>query len=92
MLKHLYKITKCPYLVLGVVFLNSVLNGKIENKTKFKKSFISFAPSDTGNSIGSALYVYHNIKNKSKINSYATPLIGPEYKNNQILETLKEEI
>ena len=90
MLKHLYKITKCPYLVLGGgFFLNSVLNGKIENKTKFKKSFISFAPSDTGNSIGSALYVYHNIKNKSKINSYATPLIGPEYKNNQILETLK---
>ena len=31
MLKHLYKITKCPYLVLGGgFFLNSVLNGKIE--------------------------------------------------------------
>ena len=60
MLKHLYKITKCPYLVLGGgFFLN--LNGKIENKTKFKKVLYLLLP-QIGNSIGSALYVYHNLK------------------------------
>jgi len=56
-LKHLFKLTKCKNLVLGGgFFMNSVFNGKIENKTNFKNIFISYAPTDAGNSIGSSLY------------------------------------
>ena len=90
MLKHLYKIPKCKNVVLGGgFFLNSVLNGKIEKKTNFKKSYISFSPSDTGNSIGSALYLYHHIKNKRLNQSYTSPLIGPKYDNKSVLRSLK---
>ena len=89
-LKHLYKITKCKNVVLGGgFFLNSVLNGKIEKKTNFKKSYIPFSPSDTGNSIGSALYLYHNIKNKNRKINYTSALIGPRYNNSSILKVLE---
>lgn len=90
MLRHLYKITKCKNVVLGGgFFLNSVLNGKIEKKTNFKKSYIPFSPSDTGNSIGSALYLYHNIKNKNRKINYTSALIGPRYNNSSILKVLE---
>ena len=64
-LKHLYKLTKCKNLVLGGgFFMNSVFNGKISEKTNFKNIYISYAPTDTGNSIGSSLFTYHCIKKK----------------------------
>lgn len=89
MINYLYKVTKCKNLVLGGgFFMNSVLNGKIEKKTKFKESYISFAPSDTGNSIGSALYLYHNIKNKNRKKTYTTAFLGPKYDNEEILKVL----
>ena len=62
-LKHLYNLTKCKNLVLGGgFFMNSVFNGKISEKTNFKNVYISYAPTDTGNSIGSSLFTYHCIK------------------------------
>ena len=66
-LNYLYKLTKNKNLVVsGGFFLNTVFNGKILNKTKFKKLFVPYAPSDTGNSIGSALFFNYNILNKEK--------------------------
>ena len=43
--------------------MNSVFNGKIVKNTKFENSYISHSPTDLGNSIGSALYLYYNILN-----------------------------
>ena len=49
-----------------MVFLqNSVFNGKIENK-QILEYICSYAPTDTGNSIGSSLYIYFCIKKKKK--------------------------
>ena len=88
-LNHLYKVTKCKNVVLGGgFFMNSVFNGKIESKTKFKKSYISFAPTDTGNCIGSALYTYFDIKNKPRKKINSTALLGPSYSNEEILKSL----
>ena len=91
-LKHLYKITKNNNLVLsGGFFMNSVFNGKIKKKTKFKNVFIPYAPTDTGNSIGSALYVYYHIKNKPKKPINNSSLIGPIFDNKEILYSLKRK-
>ena len=88
-LNHLYKITKCKNLVLGGgFFMNSVFNGKIENKTKFKNIFIPYAPTDTGNSIGSSLYTYHCILNKKRKKISNSALLGPQFSNNEIEKTL----
>ncbi len=89
-LNHLYKLTKNKNLVLsGGFFLNTVFNGKITKKTNFKNIYIPFAPSDTGNSIGSAMYLNYNIlKNKNKVLNNS-PFIGLEYNNTQILNSIK---
>ena len=89
-LNHLYKLTKSENLVVcGGFFMNSVFNGKILNKTKFKKIYIPYAPTDTGNAIGSALYLYNCILKKKRIKQNQSPFLGSNYSNNQILQTLK---
>ena len=89
-LNHLYKLIKNKNLVLsGGFFLNTVFNGKIIENTKFKNLYIPYAPSDTGNSIGSALFLNYNILNKKKRPINNTPFIGLEYTNNQILNSIK---
>ena len=90
-LKHLYKLTKSKNLVLGGgFFMNSVFNGKIKEKTNFKNIFIPYAPTDTGNSIGSSLYTYYCILNKPRKKIFNSALLGPEYKNNEIKSVLKK--
>ena len=90
-LKHLYKITKCKNLVLGGgFFMNSVFNGKIGEKTKFKNYFIPYAPTDTGNSIGSALYTYHCIFNKPRKIISNSALLGPNFTDKEIELVLKK--
>lgn len=41
----------------GGCFMNSVFNGKIEQVSPFKESFVSSAPDDSGTSIGAALWL-----------------------------------
>ena len=84
-LKHLYNLTKCKNLVLGGgFFMNSVFNGKISEKTNFKNVYISYAPTDTGNSIGSSLFTYHCIKKHKRKFISNSALLGPKYSNNYI--------
>jgi carbamoyltransferase len=88
-LKHLYKLTKCKNLVLGGgFFMNSVFNGKISEKTNFKNIYISYAPTDTGNSIGSSLFTYHCIKKYRRKLISNTALLGPKYSNKYIESVL----
>jgi carbamoyltransferase len=90
-LNHLYKITNCKNLVLsGGFFMNSVFNGKIEKKTKFKKVFISHSPTDTGNSIGSALFLYYHILNKKKFVLDNSPYLSGKFNNEEILKAFKK--
>ena len=41
--------------------MNCVFNGYLERSNLYKKIYISQSPADLGNSIGSALYVFHHI-------------------------------
>lgn len=89
-LNYLHEKTKLSKLVLnGGVFMNSVFNGKILSKTKFKEVFISSCPDDSGTCIGAALYVYNQ---KAGENALRVPqthnYYGPEFKDDEIKETL----
>ena len=90
-LNHLYKLTKNKNLIVsGGFFLNTVFNGKIIKKSDFENLYIPYAPSDTGNSIGSALYLNYNIlgKGRKKINN--SPFVGIRFKKNSILKSIQK--
>ena len=85
LINYLYKKTKLKNLVAsGGFFMNSVLNGKILDKTNFKNIFIPYAPTDAGNSIGASLYIAHCIHNKKRKMINNESFIGPSFSENKI--------
>jgi carbamoyltransferase len=91
-INKLYDKTKCKNLVAsGGFFMNSVLNGKILEKTKFKNLYIPFAPTDAGNSIGSTLYIAHCIFNKPRKKIDNKSFIGPSFSKNLVSNTLNSK-
>ena len=65
--------------------MNSVLNGKILEKTNFKNIFIPYAPTDAGNSIGASLYIAHCIHNKKRKMIKNESFIGPYFQRMKLL-------
>lgn len=91
MLKNLYTRTKSQNVVLsGGSFMNSVLNGKVRDNTPFKNVWISSCPDDSGQSIGSALYLYNNILKNKKRYELKHNFFGPSYKNDEIKSVLNK--
>src|SRR5439155_23189738 len=90
LLKDLHHRTRCRRLVLGGgYFMNSVYNGKVLEQTPFRDVYISYAPSDAGNSIGSALYVAHCIKDQPRDFSFHSSQIGPDYTETEMEVALR---
>ena len=88
-LNHVHKETKCENLVMsGGVSLNSVLNGKILKKTPFKNLWIQPAASDSGNSIGCALYTYNCVLNEKRNYVMEDLYLGPDYSDEEIKKSL----
>ena len=88
-LKHLHQRTGLNQVVLGGgFFMNSVYNGKVLDQTPFKQAYISYAPSDVGNSIGAALYVAHCVHDAKRECSNNLSFIGPEFDHEEIIATL----
>ena len=75
--------------VSGGFFLNTVFNGKIIKQSNFKDLYIPYAPSDTGNSIGSALYLYHDILNQKKKENNNSPFVGFKFEKKDILKSIQ---
>ena len=89
-LDDLYEKTKAKNLVLGGgFFMNSVINGKITENTKFKNVYVSHSPDDLGNSIGAALYVNHCILGEPKLKQQSVSNLGPKFTSKQIREVIK---
>ncbi len=89
MLNYLHKKTKSENLaVSGGFFMNSVCNGKILEKSPFKNFYVSYAPSDVGNSIGAALYVYHCIHKKQRNIQQNLSYLGPSFTDSEIIQIL----
>lgn len=73
----------------GGVALNSVFNGKIIKRTKFKSFWIQPDPGDGGTSIGVAFYIYNSILGNGRVETFKSPYLGPSFSNEEIKSFLK---
>lgn len=73
----------------GGFFMNSVLNGKIVEQSKFEEVYLPPAPADVGNSIGSALYVAHCINSSPRVKQGNISYLGPSFDDKSIEMSLK---
>jgi len=90
MLLKLHSLTKCDNVVLGGgFFMNCVLNGKVLEKTPFKKIYVSHSPADVGNCFGAASYVAHCIQGEKRKISFQSSYTGPEFSDTQIEQVFK---
>jgi carbamoyltransferase len=75
----------------GGAAMNCVFNGKLDKLKIYKNSHISYAPDDSGVSIGAALYAYHQFSKKSFARKEITSCYyGPEYSAKKIKKTLDQ--
>jgi carbamoyltransferase len=70
--------------IAGGVAQNSVANGKITDNTSFERLFVPPAGHDGGTSIGSALYYYHQILDKSRTEAVHQAYTGSSFSNEAI--------
>jgi carbamoyltransferase len=74
----------------GGVLMNSVFNGKVAQSGLFDDVFIPYAPDDSGNSIGAALWVARRAgENGPGDASVASPFLGRDYSDVEIGTTLQ---
>lgn len=89
--KHTKEITGQENLcIAGGVALNSVANGALLREKIFKNIFVQPASTDAGSAIGAALYFYNCYLNKKRCYEMKTDYLGPEYKNEEIIQILNE--
>lgn len=89
-LAWLRKTSGCDNLCLGGgVFQNSVLNGKIKERTGFKGLYIPSAPDDSGGSVGAALYQAHHVRQAPRETQPQYNYWGPGFTDQEIEESLK---
>tara|TARA_B100000989_G_C19533140_1_gene471593 strand:- start:18207 stop:20012 length:1806 start_codon:yes stop_codon:yes gene_type:complete len=88
-IKAEYKISNLC--LAGGVALNCVINGKIEKEKIFDNIWIQPAAGDAGGALGSALYLWNNLKSqkeekfkKKKIDTMKGSFLGPSYNNKEI--------
>lgn len=86
---YLYDVTKSDNLcIAGGVALNSVANGYVLKKSKFKNIFFQPAAGDGGGSVGAALYLHNSILDQSRVFSQEAVYLGPEFSREEILREL----
>jgi carbamoyltransferase len=80
MLRHLARQTGSRNLCLaGGCALNSLLNGKIQQRTPFENLYFHPAAMDAGGALGAALQVYHQQTGRSRREALTHAYLGPEY-------------
>ena len=92
-LDRLYDLAPSNRLCLsGGVLMNSVFNGKVSMQAHpFKEIFIPYAPDDSGNCIGAALWLAKQLEIARPVSPINTsPYLGREYSDEQIENTLKQ--
>jgi len=90
-LNHLQKRTGLKNVcIAGGVAQNSVANGKITDYTPFEYVYIPPAGHDAGTAIGSALWLYNQIKDNSRIKPQKHSYFGATFDDEEIEKFCKE--
>lgn len=89
LLNQLYQKTRCENLCMaGGVALNCAMNGKIFEKTPFKRVYIQPAANDSGTCIGAAYYVHHEILKNPRSYEMRHAYVGPSFSSSEIKQSL----
>lgn len=92
LLRFLYEETRLETLSLaGGCAFNSVANGKIFDKTPFRKVYIQPAAGDAGTALGSALYTAHHRLNLPRGFTMDHVYWGPEFGEAEISKALSAQ-
>src|SRR5678809_1179417 len=70
--------------------LNSVANGKIFERTRFRDVFVQPASSDDGTAIGAAFYVEHAVLGRPRRFVMRDAYTGPDFDDRQIVAALEK--
>lgn len=73
----------------GGVLMNSLFNGRLAESELFDEVYIPFAPDDSGNSIGAALWTAHHLSGPLPTPA-ATPYLGAAYDDAAIKSILDQ--
>ena len=92
LLKLLKRKSNSENLILGGgAAMNCVFNGKLDKINLFKNSHVSYAPDDSGVSIGAALLAFNQLsKSKLKPKEITSCYFGPEYSNSEVKTILDQ--
>ncbi|MGA1846339.1 carbamoyltransferase [Deferribacter abyssi] len=90
-LNHLQKRTGLKNIcIAGGVAQNSVANGKITDNTPFENVYIPSAGHDAGTAIGSALWLYNQIKDNPRIKPQKHSYFGSKFSDEEIERFCKD--
>ncbi len=92
--RYAYRETGIKNVVMaGGVALNCVANGRLLREGPFDDIWIQPAAGDAGGSLGTALFIWHQLLNKpratGKMDSQKGSLLGPSYSDDEIIATLE---
>ncbi len=73
----------------GGCALNSVANGKLFDRTPFRKTYIQPAAGDEGLAIGAALHTYHSVLKQPRGHQMNKSYLGPEFSESRIQSALQ---
>ena len=94
--RHAHEITGKKNLVLaGGVALNCVANGRVLRESPFENLWIQPAAGDAGGSLGTALFIWHQLLEKSRkrrtSDGQRGSLLGPSFSDAEITQTLEKQ-
>ena len=73
----------------GGCALNSVANGKLFDRTPFRRTYIQPAAGDEGLAIGAALHTYHSVLKQPRRHELRHSYLGPEFSDSRIESALR---
>src|SRR5262245_23669247 len=76
--------------IAGGCAMNSVMNGKIRERTQFQEVYVQAAAGDNGTSLGAAAYVWHQLMRKPRDFVMDHAYWGPEFSDEACRKALDE--
>src|SRR5207245_10898714 len=91
-LNGLHQRTRLPRLCLaGGCAMNSVLNGKIRERTPFREVYVQPAAADNGTALGAALYAWHHTLGQPRSFVMDHGYWGPEFDDTEVERVLSAQ-